>query len=287
MSKDWHTTHFCCWQCDETLTGRRYILKEEHPYCIKCYESMFSNVCEECSKAIGIDAKDLSYKDKHWHEECFVCTKCKMSLVDQPFGSKAERVYCGSCYDTAFASRCDGCSQPFKAGMKKMEYKGHQWHENCFCCKTCSNPIGNKSFVPRDTDIFCSDCYESNFSTRCVKCNETIGTGGITYKDEPWHMECFVCVKCSNSLAGQKFTTREGSPFCSTCYNELYAKRCCNCEQAITGAGGTRFVSFEDKNWHNECFVCSGCRCSLVGKGFIGDGNDILCPECAKKKISM
>ncbi|WP_139119109.1 LIM domain-containing protein, partial [Pseudoalteromonas sp. BMB] len=29
MSKDWHSGHFCCWQCDETLTGQRYVLREE------------------------------------------------------------------------------------------------------------------------------------------------------------------------------------------------------------------------------------------------------------------
>jgi hypothetical protein len=47
-----------------------YILRDEHPFCIKCYEETFANVCDECGKAIGIDSKDLSYKDKHWHEEC-------------------------------------------------------------------------------------------------------------------------------------------------------------------------------------------------------------------------
>lgn len=39
-----------------------------------------------------------------------------MSLVDKPFGSKAEKVYCAGCYDAAFASRCDGCSEVFRAG---------------------------------------------------------------------------------------------------------------------------------------------------------------------------
>jgi hypothetical protein len=57
MSKDWHSGHFCCWQCDESLTGQRYVLRDDHPYCIKCYESVFANVCEECNKTIGIDSK--------------------------------------------------------------------------------------------------------------------------------------------------------------------------------------------------------------------------------------
>lgn len=68
MNKDWHSGHFCCWQCDESLTGQRYVLRDEHPYCIKCYESVFANGCEECNKIIGIDSKVdifLSY-DKYF-----------------------------------------------------------------------------------------------------------------------------------------------------------------------------------------------------------------------------
>ena len=57
MSKDWHSGHFCCWQCDESLTGQRYVLRDEHSYCIKCYESVFANSCEECNRIIGIDSK--------------------------------------------------------------------------------------------------------------------------------------------------------------------------------------------------------------------------------------
>ncbi|KAK9511358.1 hypothetical protein O3M35_000026 [Rhynocoris fuscipes] len=116
MSKDWHSGHFCCWQCDESLTGQRYVLRDDHPYCIKCYESVFANTCDECNKTIGIDSKDLSYKDKHWHEACFFCNKCRVSLVDKQFGSKADKIYCGNCYDAQFASRCDGCGQIFRAG---------------------------------------------------------------------------------------------------------------------------------------------------------------------------
>lgn len=38
--------------------------------------------------------------------------------MDKPFGSKAEKVYCASCYDASFATRCDGCGEVFKAGKK-------------------------------------------------------------------------------------------------------------------------------------------------------------------------
>ncbi|XP_040173823.1 paxillin isoform X3 [Anopheles arabiensis] len=285
MSKDWHSGHFCCWQCDESLTGQRYVLRDEHPYCIKCYENVFANVCEECNKTIGIDSKDLSYKDKHWHEACFLCNKCRISLVDKQFGSKADKIYCGNCYDAQFASRCDGCGEIFRAGTKKMEYKTRQWHEKCFCCCVCKTAIGTKSFIPREQEIYCAGCYEEKYATRCIKCKKIITSGGVTYKNEPWHRECFTCTHCQVSLAGQRFTSRDEKPYCAECFGELFAKRCTSCTKPITGIGGTRFISFEDRHWHNDCFICAMCKTSLVGRGFITDEQDVICPECAKQKL--
>ena len=178
-----------CHHCDDSLAGHRfvinntitiliciliirYVLRDDHPYCIKCYENVFANNCDECGKIIGIDSKDLSYKEKHWHEACFLCNKCRTSLVDKQFGSKADRIYCGPCYDAQFATRCDGCGDVFKAGMKKMEYKTRQWHEKCFVCCTCKNPIGTKSFIPKEHDIYCAKCYEEKFATKCIKCSK-------------------------------------------------------------------------------------------------------------------
>lgn len=53
----------------------------------------------------------------------------------------------------------------------------------------------------------------------------------------------------------------------------------------LLGIGGTRFISFEDRHWHNDCFICASCNTSLVGRGFITDEADIICPDCAKAKL--
>lgn len=70
--------------------------------------------------------QDLSYKDKHWHEACFLCNRCRVSLVDKQFGSKVDKIYCGNCYDAQFASRCDGCGEIFRAGMLTL----YNWSSN-------------------------------------------------------------------------------------------------------------------------------------------------------------
>jgi len=55
--------------------------------------------------------------------------------------------------------------------MKKYEFKGKQFHEECFCCKVCRQPIGVKTFIPREQEAVCVPCYEEQYAQRCIKCN--------------------------------------------------------------------------------------------------------------------
>ncbi|GFN83246.1 four and a half LIM domains protein 2 [Plakobranchus ocellatus] len=114
MDENFHKDHLACKNCDKQLIACRYIVKEEHPYCIPCYQQLFAHNCDECGKPIGPDFKDLSYKERHWHEFCFKCCGCQASLVDQPFASKNEKIYCSDCHDNNFAARCDDCGEPFR-----------------------------------------------------------------------------------------------------------------------------------------------------------------------------
>jgi LIM domain-containing protein 2 len=271
-----------CFNCALNLTGYRYILRDDKPFCIKCYEQLFANRCEECKEVIGTDFKDLSYKDKHWHEKCFNCADCRISLVDKPFASKNEKTYCPDCHDKNFAQRCDACGNIFRAGMKKYEFKGKSFHEECFCCKVCRQPIGVKTFIPRDQEAVCVACYEEQYAQRCVKCNGVINKGGITYKSAPYHRECFTCTGCNKMLVGEKFTSKDDKPYCAECFAQNFAKKCVRCFQPITGLGTTKFISFDDRHWHNDCFQCYKCQTSLVGRGFVVSGDDVLCPDCGR-----
>ncbi|OQV17812.1 Four and a half LIM domains protein 2 [Hypsibius exemplaris] len=239
MNRDWHASHFCCSHCVQPLTGKRYVLREGNPVCLKCYEEHFANPCTDCQRPIGIEAAIWpTRKSTGMRQACFLCSLCKQSLVDRPFGTKEEKIYCGNCYDTSFGQKCDGCSEIFRAGTKKLEYKGRQWHEQCFVCISCKHAIGTGSFVPKDNEIYCGRCYEEKFALRCTKCADVITTNGITYKSQTFHKECFLCTNCSTQLAGQKFTVKEDKPYCATCYAQLFAKRCTACQQPIVGQSG-------------------------------------------------
>lgn len=59
--------------------------------------------------------------------------------------------------------------------------------------------------------------------------------GGVTFRDEAFHKECFLCQKCHTELAHTKFTTKDDQPYCSECYVKQFAKLCLKCDQAIAG----------------------------------------------------
>lgn len=65
--------------------------------------------------------------------------------------------------------------------------------------------------------------------------NQAITTGGVTYREQPWHKECFVCTGCKKQLSGQRFTSRDEFAYCLSCFCNLYAKKCAGCTNPISG----------------------------------------------------
>lgn len=51
----------------------------------------------------------------------------------------------------------------------------------------------------------------------------------------------------------------------------------------FAGFGEGKYISFEERQWHQPCFKCSQCSVSLVGAGFFPDGERILCKDCNDK----
>ncbi|XP_059909389.1 four and a half LIM domains protein 3 [Gadus macrocephalus] len=163
---------FDCAHCKESLYGRKYIQSEERPHCIPCYDSLFSNTCDECKELIAHDARELFYEDRHYHEHCFRCFRCERSLADEPFTSQEEALLCNDCYCSEFSSKCVACDQTVMPGSRKLEYGGSTWHESCFTCSSCEQPIGSKSFIPDKDEHYCVPCYEDKFAPRCTRCKK-------------------------------------------------------------------------------------------------------------------
>ena len=47
-NKNWHVAHFCCLRDDKPLGGNRYMMHEDLPFCIPCYDREYSPKCQVC-----------------------------------------------------------------------------------------------------------------------------------------------------------------------------------------------------------------------------------------------
>lgn len=87
--------------------------------------------------------------------------------------------------------------------------------------------------------------------------NQAITTGGVTYREQPWHKECFVCTACKKQLSGQRFTSRDEFAYCLSCFCNLYAKKCAGCTNPISG-----------RSLMADAFTfCGGFVCWVATKG--------------------
>lgn len=88
--------HFACFDCEKQLGGQRYIMSEGKPFCLNCFDTMFSEYCDFCGESIGVDQGQMSHDGQHWHatDECFSCSTCRCSLLGQRFLPKRGLIYC-------------------------------------------------------------------------------------------------------------------------------------------------------------------------------------------------
>uniref|UniRef100_A0A3Q1LZP8 Four and a half LIM domains 1 n=1 Tax=Bos taurus TaxID=9913 RepID=A0A3Q1LZP8_BOVIN len=210
-----------------------------------------------------LGSQEVHYKNRYWHDTCFRCSKCLQPLASETFVAKDNKILCNKCTTREDNPKCKGCLKPIVAGDQNVEYKGTVWHKDCFTCSNCKQVIGTGSFFPKGEDFYCVTCHEAKFAKHCVKCNKAITSGGITYQDQPWHAECFVCVTCSKKLAGQRFTAVEDQYYCVDCYKNFVAKKCAGCKNPITGKRTVSRVSHPVSKARKPP-VCHGKRLPLT-----------------------
>lgn len=114
------------------------------------------------------------------------------------------------------------------------------------------------------TSICTADSIQRHFLIKLLTISssflQVITTGGVTYKNDPFHRECFVCTHCETPLAGQRFTSRDEKPYCADCFGDLFAKRCTSCTKPITGKFTAIFYSFKFPFViHQFCFFLFAC----------------------------
>ncbi|XP_053999637.1 uncharacterized protein LOC128887597 isoform X1 [Hylaeus anthracinus] len=93
---NYHIKHFCCWDCDIPLAGKKYITENDRPLCLPCYQKSYAKTCNACEKVIAADQQGVPVKDLHFHatESCFCCFICKRNLLNGRIAVKEKKIFC-------------------------------------------------------------------------------------------------------------------------------------------------------------------------------------------------
>ncbi|CAG7700952.1 unnamed protein product [Allacma fusca] len=268
--QDWHVTCFSCEKCKLPIGKKTFCYQKDGIFCSDCYFETSGRICVKCKKYLK--STGFLFRNEPWHQDCFVCNLCQQSLADKEIFCKDDQPYCINCYDQQYVEKCAKCSKILVG--ETVEYESKQYHDNCFCCDQCSNPIGSASFFPREGKIFCESCYTEKFGKRCKSCQQIISPSsgfGLVFKEEHYHRDCFLCSKCRKSLVNIPVHSSKSdgnTPFCGDCYDDEFSKRCTACSNVISGVIGSKFMSFQGRYWHVECFNCKICQTSLENRKF-------------------
>ncbi|XP_066920228.1 testin-like [Clytia hemisphaerica] len=284
MGKLWHLDHFCCWQCDMPLTSKKYIAINNQPFCITCYNNIIANRCDICKEPIGPDSKDLFVNEKHYHSRCLVCATCNIPLEAKSFSFVNESPVCHQCrgIDPDKAISCEECQVYFMNNERKIGFGDCFYHEKCFLCSDCRQPIGSSKFVRKKKDgrKLCDDCFQRTAKI-CYKCTGVIKTSTIQFEGKSFHDDCFVCHDCKKGLSKLNFYKRNHLFYCEECFFRDHLQQCPQCLEYIRG--GDKYVGWGGETWHSRCFNCVICQGELANGRFIVRNGKRFCRDCKEK----
>ncbi|XP_030764374.1 transforming growth factor beta-1-induced transcript 1 protein-like isoform X2 [Sitophilus oryzae] len=120
----------------------------------------------------------------------------------------------------------------------------------------------------------------SNEPKTCAQCKETITGSILTALGKSWHPDHFVCDGCKEPITETKFHTNEDKPYCGNCHVKLFAKTCHACDKPILD----KCVQAMGANWHEDHFICGGCKAKLIGTQFMDVKGAPFCQKCYLSK---
>ncbi|KAL4631665.1 four and a half LIM domains protein 1-like isoform X1 [Arapaima gigas] len=100
QDQPWHSECFACITCRKPLAGARFTAVEDKMYCVDCYKTGVAKKCSGCQNPItgfGKGTSVVNYEGKSWHEYCFTCKRCSLSLANKRFVAHGEGIYCPDC----------------------------------------------------------------------------------------------------------------------------------------------------------------------------------------------
>ncbi|XP_041912239.1 leupaxin [Alosa sapidissima] len=154
---------------------------------------------------------------------------------------------------TTAKGHCASCGKCIVGKM--ITALGQVWHPEHFVCFECKQELGTTGFFERDGKPYCEKDYQDIYSPKCAYCKGAIVHNILTAMDRTWHPEHFFCTHCGELFGTDGFMEKEGKPYCTKDFYQLFAPKCSGCslpvkENYLTAANGV---------WHPDCFVCADC----------------------------
>jgi len=142
IDPDIHKMGMRCGACKDAITNFECIDTQNGVFHTDCF------VCQGCSRQLL--GEYLTVNSGFYHPECMNCYKCLISLIDQPMMCTPDKkLYCGK---DAPRDYCAGCNGRIEEG-KVVQVSDRNWHESCFVCCECREPLSGKNVYFPSTAI--------------------------------------------------------------------------------------------------------------------------------------
>jgi hypothetical protein len=149
--------------------------------------------------------------------------------------------------------------------------------QNSFVCNSCHRSLLNIGFIEdNQTGKYnCEHCFETHLAPMCSKCHTRIRGDCLNALGKQWHPTCFVCGHCRGPFGNSSFYLEDNVPYCERDWNLLFTTKCYTCGYPIQA--GDRWIEALERNYHSDCFRCTGCQVKLEGSTFYCKGGKPYC----------
>ena len=111
-----------------------------------------------------------------------------------------------------------GCGYAVENEMAKLDSR--VFHVECFVCHNCKLSLVGKQVHIEGGKNYDQDCFISVGSNRCDICDQPILGDNETYiksKGMTYHVMCYVCSQCGNSLRKKRYQVDGRKRICQHC----------------------------------------------------------------------
>ena len=273
-----------------------------------------SKACTNCPNQITPRTPYVTFQEKNYHFDCFLCGECKSKI-----GSDNKEFYMENSSKKKY---CAPCAKKYTSSSNKGP-KPTPWMAVCFTdsnlpsCFECKKQFNdNESFYQKDEQNYCEKCFAKLNSKPCGGCVSPIkpGISYLKFKDTAYHFECLCCGECKNKIGsdGKDFyIDSNDKKFCGSCVRKNKAKTskmtaeifyesssvptCSECKRKFKD-GESFYKGKDDQDYCENCFAklngkpCGKCPNSIVpGTSYLKFEETnyhfdcFLCGECKSK----